>query len=265
MEFMDDAIPRPRAERPARPALSEAELERRRGRPWTLKVAGSERMTPHMHRVRLTADSLDGFEPKPAQEIVLQIPQGGDEPARRHYTIRGFDAGKKIIDVDFLLHGHGTPGEHWALEAKPGQSIEIRGPRGRIALSPKADWHLFSGDETAMPAILALLEALPPGSRAKAFIEVGNDAERMLPAAHADAITWLSRNGAAAAPNGILGDAVAGFALPPGRGHAIVLGETSGVRGIRHALIARGLTREQIYSEGYWRPDRIGGHDHVED
>ncbi len=26
-----------------------------------------------------------------------------------------------------------------------------------------------------------------------------------------------------------------------------------------------GLTREQISSEGYWRPGRIGGHDHVND
>ena len=33
--------------------------------------------------------------------------------------------------------------------------------------------------------------------------------------------------------------------------------------GAWHGLIARGLTRDQIYSEGYWRPGRIGGHDHV--
>ncbi|MGH7090684.1 MAG: siderophore-interacting protein [Stellaceae bacterium] len=257
---MDDAIPRA-----ARPVLSEAELERRRGRPWTLVVTDSARVSPRMLRLGLTAQSLNGFEPKPAQEIVLQIPQAAGEPARRHYTIRRFDRAHQRIEVDFLLHGHGTPGERWALEAKPGASIDIRGPRGRIALSPAAEWQLFSGDETAMPAILALLEALPPGAKAKAFIEIGSDAERMLPAANSAAVTWLTRGGAPAAPNTILADAVAAFTLPAGRGHAIILGETSGVRAIRHALLARGLTREQIYSEGYWRPDRIGGHDHVED
>jgi NADPH-dependent ferric siderophore reductase len=260
---MDDVAPRPAA--PARPALSEAELERRRGRPWTLSVAGSERVAPHMHRVRLTAASLDGFEPKPAQEIVLQIPEAGGEPARRHYTIRSFDPASRLIDVDFVLHGHGTPGENWAVAARPGQAIEIRGPRGRIALQPSADWHLFVGDETAMPAILALLEALPQAAEAKAFIEVGADADRMAPTRHGGAIAWLTRNGASAKPSSLLADAVAAFALPTGRGYAIVLGETSGVRAIRHALIARGLTRQQIYSEGYWRPDRVGGHDHVED
>jgi hypothetical protein len=29
--------------------------------------------------------------------------------------------------------------------------------------------------------------------------------------------------------------------------------------------LERGLDRGQIYAEGYWRPDRIGGHDHVND
>ncbi len=33
----------------------------------------------------------------------------------------------------------------------------------------------------------------------------------------------------------------------------------------RHHLIGRGFTRDRISSEGYWRPGRIGGHDHVED
>lgn len=33
----------------------------------------------------------------------------------------------------------------------------------------------------------------------------------------------------------------------------------------RRHLIARGLTRAQISPEGYWRPGRVGGHDHVED
>ncbi len=55
------------------------------------------------------------------------------------------------------------------------------------------------------------------------------------------------------------------FSLPPGKGHAYIIGETSNVRRQRHALIARGLPRNQISSEGYWRPGRIGGHDHVDD
>ena len=260
---MDDAIARPVA---ARPPLSEAEIERRRGRPWSLRVAGVKDITPNLRRVQLTADDLAEFKPKPAQEIVLQIPQDGPEPARRHYTIRRFDPATRLIDVDFVLHGAHAPAVRWALEAKPGQAIDIRGPRGRIALSPAADWHVMSGDETAMPAILALAEALPKGAKAHLFLEIGGPEDKMPVESQADLkVTWLSRNGAPAAPSRLLPDALDAFTLPPGKGHAIIIGETSTVRAQRHALIARGFTRDQIYSEGYWRPGRIGGHDHVEE
>ena len=246
-----------------RPQLSEAELERRRGKPWTLRVVGVADVTPRMRRVQLTADNLDGFEPKPGQEIVLQIPQPG-EPARRHYTIRRFDAKSRLIDVDFVLHDHDTPGVQWAREARPGQSIDIRGPRGRIALAP-ADWHLLTGDETAIPAILAVLESLPAGAKAHVFIEIGSDADKQeVKSAAAVALSWISRNGVAPGPSHLMLKTVQHFALPPGRGSAIIIGETSNVRAQRHDLIARGLDKGQIFAEGYWRPGRIGGHDHVD-
>jgi NADPH-dependent ferric siderophore reductase len=140
----------------------------------------------------------------------------------------------------------------------------VRGPRGRIALGPDADWHLFTGDETAIPAIFGMIEALPRGAKAFAFIEIGSDADKIPFNAAADlTLAWLSRNGAHPGPNRLLLDAVERCALPPGKGHAIIIGETSNVRAQRHNLIERGMTREQIYSEGYWRPGRIGGHDHV--
>jgi len=259
---MDDRVMTP----PARPALSEAELERRRGRPWTLTVARVMDVTKRMRRVQLTADDLDEFRPRPAQEIVLQIPQAGAEPARRHYTIRRFDPAARLIDVDFVIHEHHTPGVSWALEARPGQTIDIRGPRGRIALAANADWHLMTGDETALPAIFALAEALPADAPVFVFVEIGDDADKQeLKCQAAATLTWLLRSGAAPGPSRILLDAVERFTLPPGRGHAIIIGETGNVRAQRHSLVARGLGKDQIYSEGYWRPGRIGGHDHVDE
>lgn len=249
-----------------RPVLSEAELERRRGRPWTLRVLGVFDIAPHMRRVQLTGDGLEEFLPKPAQEIVLQIPQAGGNPAGRHYTIRSYDPASKVINVDFVLHGHSTPGVSWCLAAKPGDSIDIRGPRGRIALAPAADWHLFVGDETCIPAIFALAEALPPNAPGYAFIEIGSPADRLeLAAKPGFRLQWLLRDGRDPGPSDLLLNALSGFTLPQGKGHAIVIGETSNVRAQRHALLERGFERSQIYAEGYWRPGRIGGHDHVND
>lgn len=250
-----------------RPTMSEAELERRRGKPWTLKVVKAFDLNTKMRRVQLavTGETAGEFQPKPGQEIVLQIPQAGGEPARRHYTIRRYDAASRQMDVDFVLHGHRTPGVSWSLDAKPGDMIEIRGPRGRIGLDPAADWHLFVGDETCIPAIFALIEALPKGARAFAFIEIGGEADKQQVSTQADLkLQWLMRN-AAPGPSDLIFNALAAFTLPPGKGHAIVIGETSNVRKQRHSLLERGLDRSQIYAEGYWRPDRIGGHDHVND
>ena len=250
--------------RSGRPALSEAEIERRRGRPWTLKVLKAFDITPHMRRVQLTGDNLDEFQPRAGQEIVLQLRGDGAEPARRHYTIRRFDRARKIIDVDFVLHGHRTPGVAWALDAKPGDLLDIRGPRGRIAIDDTADWYLFLGDETAIPAIFGLIESLPAKAKVCAFIEIGGDQERQSveTAAQLD-LKFLPRSGVAPGPNDILAKALASFVLPEGKGQAFTLGETSNIRTLRHSLVERGLDRAQIYSEGYWRPDRIGGHDHV--
>lgn len=254
------------APRGGRPALSDAELERRRGKPWTLRVLKAFDVTPHMRRIQLTGENLEEFQPRPGQEIVLQLAQSGGEPARRHYTIRRFNRASNTIDVDFVLHGHRTPGVAWALDAKRGDYLDIRGPRGRMALDPAADWYLFLGDETALPAILALIEALPAKTRAFAFIEIGDDCERQCvqTAAQLD-LEFLSRNGAAPGPNNLLARAFAGFTLRAGKGQAFTLGETSNIRALRHALVERGMDRAQIYSEGYWRPDRVGGHDHVHD
>ena len=250
-----------------RPMMSVAELERRRGKPWLLKVVKAFDLNANMRRVQLavTGETAGEFQPKPGQEIVLQIPQAGGDPARRHYTIRSYDAASREMDVDFVLHGHRTPGVTWSLDAKPGDMIEIRGPRGRIGLDPAADWHLFLGDETCIPAILALIEALPKAARAFAFIEIGSEADKQAVSTQAELkLQWLMRN-TAPGPSDLIFNALAGFTLPPGKGHAIVIGETSNVRKQRHSLLERGLDRDQIYAEGYWRPDRIGGHDHVND
>jgi NADPH-dependent ferric siderophore reductase len=175
------------------------------------------------------------------------------------------DRAAGTISVDFVLHGD-TPAPAWARQVKPGATVEARGPRGGTVLRPDADWHLLTGDETCIPAIAHILETAPARTRAFVLIEVGDRTSEVPLETRADAtIQWVHRNGAPAGPSEIMNRVVEAFVLPPGNGHAYIIGETSNVRRQRHTLIARGLTRDQISSEGYWRPGRIGGHDHVDD
>ena len=230
-----------------------------------LTVERAEQVTPRMRRVSLTAPDLSGFEPQAGQDMVLMLPDGTEGLGRRHYSIRRFDPAAKRIDIDVVLHNRSTPGARWALDAAPGDQVLSFGPRGRNVVHPGADWRLFVGDESCLPPIFAMLESLPAGAKAYAFIEVQADEDRQpLDTAAEVELNWLSRGGAAAqASSPALIAATAGFELPPGVGHAYLLGETSTIRRQRHDLIARGLAKEQIFGEGYWRPGRVGGHDHL--
>ena len=74
-------------------------------------------------------------------------------------------------------------------------------------------------DETGLPALLAILEALPAGHRATALVEVGDDAERQPVESAADVeLHWLSRGGRAPGTTTVLVDALRDLALPAGAG-----------------------------------------------
>src|SRR5258708_33992306 len=89
----------------------------------------------------------------------------GNRPVRRRYTIRHLDPDARLLTLDIVLHGDG-PGERWVRSARPGDRIEGIGPRGKITTSATADWHLFIGDESALPATFVMTEALPASSAA---------------------------------------------------------------------------------------------------
>ena len=230
---------------------------------WSLTAVAVRDLTPRMRRVSLIGDDLARFSYRPGQDMSFAVPDGYGGVARRHYTIRAFDRDELRLEVDFVLHGDG-PGARWARAAKLGDAVTAQGPRGRVGVSGAADWRLFTGDETALPGITAMIEALPAGERAYAVIEVaGPEEEQPIHTAADLELVWLHRRGPPVASSHGLIEALTRFELPAGVGQAVVIGETAAVRSQRQGLIARGLPKTQIAAEGYWRPGRIGGHDHI--
>jgi NADPH-dependent ferric siderophore reductase len=130
----------------------------------------------------------------------------------------------------------------------------LLGPGGAYAPGTDADWHLFVGDESALPAIGASLARVPDGVPVRVLIEVANPEEEQRLDTPGDArITWLHRsNGAQALP-----DALRGLEFPPGRVQAFVHGEADAVKAMRrHLLEERGVAREDLSVSGYWRRGR---------
>src|SRR4029079_5477247 len=130
----------------------------------------------------------DSFNALPAEQ----------RPTVRTYTVRDVDTERREISIDFVVHGeHGVAGP-WAVAATPGQPAYVMGPSGAYAPDPAADWHLFAGDEAAVPAISAALEALPDNAVGQVFIEVaGPDDEIELTAPPGVEVEWSYRGGGA--------------------------------------------------------------------
>ena len=215
-----------------------------------LGVVDSSPLSPGMQRLVLTAPELAGLQYQPGQDMMLMVAVDGDRPVRRRYTIRALDRERRLLTIDVVRHADG-PGERWVAAARPGDKIEGIGPRGKIFLNPDADWHLFIGDDSALPAYLTMAGAVPAGARALVILEVpGPDAEQDAPAGAE--VAWLHRDGRPAGDPAVLVEAAGTVALPPGRGHAYLAGEATVVLRLREALAARGLAAEQISPKAYW-------------
>jgi NADPH-dependent ferric siderophore reductase len=227
---------------------------------WHLEVAAVRDLTPRMRRVRLTSPDLDRFDYVAGQDMALTFRRDDAPPVRRRYTIRHYDRDRHVLDLDFVLHGDG-PGMRWAQAARPGDSIEVVGPRGKITPVRDAAWHLFAGDATAVPAALAMMEALPHHMPALAFLQVDDREERQsVDGSRGQGITWYYEQ---QPPRGAadLVAAVAGAALPPGRGHAYLGGEVALVTALKATLVSRGWAPEDISAKAYWNRGRANaGH-----
>ncbi|WP_223691493.1 siderophore-interacting protein [Leifsonia poae] len=221
----------------------------------------------------------------------------------RTYTVRSIDPARRLLDVDFVAHGDGSanggPASRWLAKATEGDELIIVGPDARSVHSTVGiDWRpgsatdlLLVGDETAAPAIAAILETLPPDRRVHAFIEVPDEGDRL----HVDlpsgfAVDWLDRAGgpsgcalipavehwvaehpdtiAAAAAGRVQQldevdiDADVLWELPEHTQsgfYAWIAGESGTVKTIRRLLVGRnGVDRGRVAFMGYWRLGKSG-------
>lgn len=261
--------------RPAR-TVGQGPFER-----YVVPVVRVVRLTPRSVRVTFRAPELAGFPASaPDQWVKLffplphqqrpPVPTGpewyrdylamapNDKPAMRTYTVRRHDRATCELDVDLVLHGDSGPGSAWAERVRPGQLVGVFGPGAAYEPTPGAAWRLLVGDETAVPAIGAILEAeLDPAVAVHAFVEVADAAEQLdlVRGAHQH-VTWVRRSARAGGGPTLL-DAVRASRLPGEPGYAWLAGEAGLVRDVRRHLVGeRGHDRADITFLGYWRCGR---------
>ncbi|MFF9818399.1 siderophore-interacting protein [Streptomyces sp. NPDC014006] len=236
------------------------------------RVVRTERLTPHMQRVVLGGEGLAAFEADTCTDhyVKLLFPADGvtypepfdlervraefpreQWPVTRTYTVRSWDPEHRELTLDFVVHGDEGLAGPWATRVQPGETVRFMGPGGAYAPDPAADWHLLAGDESALPAIAAALEALPDGAVAHAFIEVTGVEEEQKIDSDVD-VVWLHRGDRPVGER--LVEAVRALDCPEGRVHAFVHGEAACVKELRRLLrVDLGIPREDLSISGYWR------------
>jgi len=225
----------------------------------SVEVRRVERVTPKTVRITLGGDALEGFgTPLLGGHIKVMLP--GTEQMRA-YTPKRFDAGRREIEVEVILHGD-SPGSRWAEVAKPGDPVELRGPGGRgHMVDPAAAWHLLAGDACAVPAIGMVLEALPASTRAIVIAEVDDAAEQRPLLSPAEVQTRWVRAGEV--PGEALEAAVRSIELPEGPGQVFLACESGTMRRIRQHLVqSRGLSPVSMHTRGYWKAGVVNYPDH---
>lgn len=258
------------------PAGGRTQNESRTSRPQVvLQVLKREHIAPHLVRLTLGGPGFAKFVDKPVTdryikflfakpELQLPLPYDMDElrsklapedmPVRRTYTVRRSDHEAGTIEVDFVVHGDEGLAGQWAQNTEIGSSICFGGPAGLFVPREEFDFHFFAGDETAIPAISAALEAMSPTMRGVALIEV-SDANDELELVHPDGveIRWVHRNGEFTPENTVLEDAVRDYAWPGGRVQVFAHGEREVMKRLRHFFYdEHGVDRRDMSLSAYW-------------
>lgn len=240
-------------------------------------VVRSAPLTPQLYRVVLGGEGLDDFaDPTFADSYVNMffLPEGAayappfdteavrdlpreQRPSPRRISVRSWDQAARELTVDIAVHGEVGYAGRWALHARAGDRVQLRGPAGDFSPPEDAEAYLMVGDESALPAIAACLEAVPAGRPVVALVEVdGPDDELTLDSPGDLQVAYVHRAGHAE-PERLLVDALGGLRLPSGRLSAFVHGEASSIRAVRRHLLGRALVEPSMLScSPYWHRGR---------
>ncbi|WP_028281533.1 siderophore-interacting protein [Arthrobacter sp. H5] len=243
-----------------------------------LTVDRTEWLSPTMVRIVASAPSLGPFEAstftdkyvkilfaKPELGLVppydlaalKQQLQPADLLVTRTYTVRSVDPETGQLSIDFVVHGDEGIAGPWAAAAKAGDTLAVTGPGGAYAPDESAGWHLFAGDESALPAIASALERLPGNARGAVYLEVEAETDRQSLRTPAGVVVhWLFRAGQPASA-GTLADAIHKAPWPEGRVQVFAHGERESMKLLRDIFFTqRGLDRSQVSLSGYWARGR---------
>ena len=239
------------------------------------QIASSEPVTPWLQRLTLEGPELSAIRvTEPASSVRLLLPEPGvgvptipqwngnefltpDGSRPRLRTLTPIPLGGSRLAVEVVLHDGGVA-SNWAQTAGPGDSVAVSGPGRGSAIDSDAPDYVVAGDETALPAIRQVLDALAPETPAQVFVELAQPDARV--ALGRRTVQWLTRE-RADRPGSALVSAVRGATIAAGT-RVWAAGEAAAMQSVRrHLLEERDLARAHTIVRGYWKFGRRGDAD----
>ncbi|MFH5227194.1 siderophore-interacting protein [Antrihabitans spumae] len=258
----------------------------------TAKVLASKQISPNFVRVTVGGEGLAQFAPMGFDQWFrfffaregqdeLRLPTKASNlwyaqfllmskdsrPGVRNYTVRSFRAAGEgqfgdtaEIDIDFVTHGDAAHGDlgiasAWASSVEAGNEVALLDEGLIYNPVDNVDWHLLAGDESALPAIVGILNSAPKDARIEAFIEIAHadDAQEIAGPDGAN-VHWIVRKDAHGRPGVEVVEAVKKATLPDGPCYAFLAGERELATGLRRHLVnERHVPKANVTFTGYWR------------
>jgi ferric-chelate reductase (NADPH) len=213
-------------------------------------VAEIEQLTEHFRLIALEGKGLCKPDFRPGDKLQIRV-----APWKlRTYTPFDWDHNLGRIQVLAFVHA-GGPGSAWAAALRPGERVEIFGPRTSIPLSDLGDRAALFGDETSI-GVARILRAIRP--RASAVLESSfpAESEAVLARLGVENVTVVAR-----APDDSHLHAVRDQLLPaarePGPPPLVLTGRAQSIQALRSLFDPPGR-RSVARSKAYWAVGKAG-------
>ena len=233
-----------------------------------LNVLRVERVSAGFQRIVLGGEALEGFSSRgfddhtkvffPEKGSTFVPPVVTDEgvdwgngvrPQARDYTPL-YDAARHELVLDFFIHDGGVA-SNWAVDAKPGDTLSIGGPRGSLVVPEDYAWQLYVTDESGMPALrrrLLGLQQLPTPPQVTAIVTIG-DASYQDYLADLDGfnIEWVVGHNPAA-----VAERLAQVVIPADDYFIWLTGEGAAVKSLLARFEGEEIDPQLVRSQAYW-------------
>lgn len=223
-------------------------------------VMGRQQLAPHFVRIDFESATLfDQVTMWPTAWLRLWFPDPtkADFEHQRGYTISRAEPGKGQFSCDFVLHEPAGPASAWAASADPGDHLAAMSMGAKKFEVPASlpNGYLLIGDPASVPAINAILDAVPPPVPVELYLEQQHPEDDDIPLAEHPALTVhrVPRTGPGSLAAAISRRDWTGWL-------AWAAPEAGSLKQLKPLLRKElGFTKASVYSQAYWSAGRAMG------